>query len=80
MYRDKQAAIYIVSNPVFYEKTKHIGVNCHFVRDIVSQKLISTLFTLSYEELADMFTKSVPSRVFSYLCNKLDMIDIYVLA
>jgi len=42
-------------------------MDCHFVRDVVSRKLTSTLFTPS-EELADMFTKLVSPRVFSYLC------------
>ena len=54
-------------------------MDCHFVHDRVSQKLISTLLTSSSEELVDMFTKHVPPRVFSYLCNKLSMIDIYML-
>jgi len=56
--------------------TKHVEVDSHFVRDVVCQKLISALFT-PFEKLANMFTKHVLSRVFSYLCNKLGMIDIY---
>ena len=70
MYCNNQVVIYIASNPFFHERTKHTEMNCHFVRDAMSRKLISTLFT-SYEKLADMF---IP-RVFSYLCNKLDAID-----
>jgi len=77
MYCDNWAVMYIASNPIFHERTKYIEVDYHFVRDAVSRKLISILFTPSFEELTHMFTKHVPSRVFSCLYNKLVMIDIY---
>lgn len=30
---DNQAIIHIAGNPIFHEQIKHIGVNCHFIRD-----------------------------------------------
>ena len=80
MLDDNQETIFIAHNHVFYEQTKHIKVDCHYIRDTVMRGIISTPYTPSSEQWADIFTKRLSVGVFESLCNKLGIIDIYVQA
>ena len=74
---DNQAILHIASNPVFYERIKHIEIDCHFIREKLIEGVIVTELVNSNDQLANVFTKSLKGHRVEYICNKLGAYDIY---
>ena len=75
LWCDNQSAIRLVRNPEFHQRTKHIDVKYHFVRDQQANGEIDVRYVATQEQLADMFTKPLAAPRFKELREKIGVIS-----
>jgi len=73
LWCDNIEATYMLVNPVFHARTKHVEIDFHFVRDRVADKSLEIRFIPSSDQLADVLTKPLVSQCFQHLCFKLNV-------
>ena len=57
IYRDNWSFIRLSVNLVFHDKSKHIGIKYHFIRDMVEKGAVKLLYVTTNEQVADVLTK-----------------------
>jgi hypothetical protein len=77
LYCDNKSAIEIARNPIHHDRTKHVEIDRHFIKEKLDSKIIDLVFVRSEDQVADVLTKAVSSRLFRAAIDKLDMINIY---
>jgi hypothetical protein len=73
VYCDNVSAVYLSTNPVQHQRTKHVEIDLHFVRERVAIGAVRVLHVPTTLQFADIFTKGLPSSVFSDFCFSLNV-------
>ena len=69
LYYDK-SAISITHNPVLHDKTKHVEVEKHFIREKIERGQICITYVPTAEQSADILTKGLPKKSFDGITSK----------
>ena len=77
MFCDNQATISIAKNPVHHDRTKHVEIDRHFIKEKLENGVIMLQYAPTKCQIADILTKALPRSNFEYLNTKLGMINIY---
>ena len=73
---DNQGAIQLSRNAKFHNRTKHIDIASHFVREKVQDKSICVKYCKTDQMLADILTKGLPRQTFEKLREQLGVTEI----
>ncbi|CAN0877143.1 Retrovirus-related Pol polyprotein from transposon TNT 1-94 [Linum grandiflorum] len=71
LFADNTSAIRIATNPVLHDRTKHIEVHVHYIRQLVAEGLIELSYITSEDQTADLLTKAVSKARHWFLAHKL---------
>jgi hypothetical protein len=64
VYCDNVSAVYLSTNPVQHQRTKHVEIDLHFVRERVAVGDVRVLRGPTTSQFVDIFIKGLSSSVF----------------
>jgi hypothetical protein len=61
---DNSSVIALAKNLVFHERSKHIDIRFHYLRDCIANKKVEVKYVKTQDQVADIFIKPLKSDVF----------------
>src|SRR3954469_19330768 len=77
LYCDNNATIDIANNPVQHDRTMHVEIDRHFIREKIDHGIICLSFVKSSYQLADVLTKGLSPNIFFGIMFKMGIRNIY---
>jgi len=77
LYCDNKLAISIGHNSVLHDRTKHVEVDKHFIKEKIERGQICITYIPTIEQSSDILTKGLPKKSFDNITSKLSMEDIF---
>ncbi|GJV49286.1 putative RNA-directed DNA polymerase [Tanacetum coccineum] len=74
LWCDNLGATYLSAKPIFHARTKHVEIEYHFIREKVAQGDLRVQHISTHDQIADIFTKPLPTPRFLFLIFKLQVV------
>uniref|UniRef100_A0A3Q7ITP7 Reverse transcriptase Ty1/copia-type domain-containing protein n=1 Tax=Solanum lycopersicum TaxID=4081 RepID=A0A3Q7ITP7_SOLLC len=78
VHSDSKSTIQIATNPLNHERTKHIELDCHFIREKIQKGVIETRHLSTKEQIADLLTKGLGRSKYEYLLSMFGVINLFI--
>ena len=76
LFCDNQSAIKISTNRVTKQRTKHVEIHMHYIRELVHDRTIILQYYPTDEQIAYIFTKIFSEKKLTYLHSLLGVISL----
>ena len=72
---DNESCVNISENLVFHDKSKHIEIKYHYIKDVVQIKIVHMQYLSTHEQIANIFTKPLSKTNFNHFHERLGLVE-----
>lgn len=74
LFCDNQSAIKLTESDIYRQRSKHIDIRFHYIRNIIKEGKVDVIYVNTKENVADSLTKAVTTEKFIYCCKNMGII------